>query len=407
MVAGYDRYFQIATCFRDEDLRANRQPEFSQIDIEASFITPDEIYEIMEGLIKAVWKECLDMDVAIPFQRIPYRDAMLKYGSDKPDLRFDLPITELSEFFAGTGIKVFEATLEARGKIRALRLPGGADLSRKQLDDYTAFAGVYGARGLAWFKVLPSGELQSPLSKFLSVEKQAALVEATGCQPGDIIFVVADREKVVCDSLGNLRVKLAKDRGMIPENVYSFAWVVDFPLFEYAEREKVFTPSHHPFTAPAEGDLPLLDKFNEDQAGWNTGHPDDNPLRHVHALAYDLACNGEELGGGSIRIHRRDIQNKVFQAIGIDDETAKLKFGFRLDALSYGAPPHGGLAFGVDRMLMLLLKEDSIREVIAFPKTQSGADMMVEAPGPVDEAQLVELHVASVFPPEPEKLAKA
>jgi len=398
MVAGYDKYFQIATCFRDEDLRANRQPEFTQIDIEASFISAEEIYETMEGLVAAVWKACRGIDVPTPFQRIPYAEAMLKYGSDKPDLRFDLPITDLTEFFAGTEIKVFAATAANRGKIRGLRVPKGADFSRKQLDDYTAFAGVYGAKGLAWFKVLEGGELQSPLAKFLDADKQAALRSEMKTEVGDIIFVVADREKVVCDALGQLRLKVAADLGMIPEDSYSFAWVVDFPLFEYAERENIYTPSHHPFTAPAPEDVALLDEFNADQAKHRAGHPDDNPLKRVRAIAYDLAVNGEELGGGSIRIHRKDVQDRVFSAIGIDETQAREKFGFLLDALSYGAPPHGGIAFGVDRMLMLLLGEKSIREVIAFPKTQSGADLMVDAPSAVDETQLKDLHVRTVLP---------
>jgi aspartyl-tRNA synthetase len=405
MVAGYDRYFQIATCFRDEDLRANRQPEFTQIDIEMSFITAEEVYAIMEGLIAAVWKECRGIDVPTPFQRIPYAEAMLKYGSDKPDLRFDLPITDMTDFFRDTEIKVFAQTAANRGIIRALRVPGGAAFSRKQLDDYTAFAGIYGAKGLAWFKLNEGGEMQSPLAKVLDADKQKALVSAVGGETGDIIFVVADREKVVCDALGQLRLRVAADLAMIPEDAYSFAWVIDFPLFEYAERDKVFTPSHHPFTMPAPEDIPLLDEYNSDPAKWNAGHMQDNPLRRVRAQAYDLACNGEELGGGSLRIHTKDVQDKVFETIGITGEEARAKFGFLLDALSYGAPPHGGLAFGFERMLMLLLGEKSIREVIAFPKTQSGADLMVDAPSAVDDEQLKELFIKTT-PPAEEK-AKA
>lgn len=395
MVAGYDKYFQIATCFRDEDLRANRQTEFTQIDVEMSFVSPDDVYAYMEGMVSAVWKECRGIDVPIPFPRLKYADAMLKYGSDKPDLRFGLELVELSDFFQGTPIKVFASILASRGRIRALRVPGGAEFSRKQLDDYTAFAGIYGAKGLAWFKVL-EGELQSPLAKFLDADSTKRFLEATGAEKGDIVFVVADREKVVCDALGQLRLKVAADMNLIPKDEYRFAWITDFPLFEYSEREKVFTPSHHPFTSPAEEDLALLDEYNADPAKWNAGHMEDNPLRRVRALAYDLAVNGEELGGGSIRIHRRDVQDKVFRAINIDKEQADRKFGFLLEALSYGAPPHGGLAFGVDRMLMLLLGESSIREVIAFPKTQSNGDLMVEAPGPVDEDQLRELHIRVV-----------
>lgn len=396
MVSGYDRYFQIATCFRDEDLRANRQPEFTQIDIEMSFVSVEDVCTAMESVVSAVWKECAGIEVPVPFQRIAFDEAMLKYGSDKPDLRFGLPITEMTDFWGDTEIKVFAATRENRGRIRGLRVPGGAQFSRKQLDDYTSFAGVYGAKGLAWFKVQEDGELQSPLAKFLTPEKVEGLKQLTGAGKGDIVFVVADREKVVCDALGQLRLKVAADLGMIPEDKFSFAWVVDFPMFEYSEREKVFTPSHHPFTAPAAEDIHLLDEYAADPAKYNGGHPDDHPLKRVRALAYDLAVNGEELGGGSIRIHRRDIQNKVFRAIGINDEEADAKFGFLLDALSYGAPPHGGLAFGVERMLMLLLGEKSIREVMAFPKTQTGQDLMVEAPGPIDAQQLKELHVRVV-----------
>ena len=399
MVAGYDKYFQIATCFRDEDLRANRQPEFTQIDVEASFVTPDDIFAAMETMVARVWKECRGIDVPTPFARLAYAEAMLKYGSDKPDLRYALEITEMTDFFAGTEIKVFAQVLERRGRIRALRVPGGARFSRKELDDYTAFAGIYGAKGLAWFKVQETGELQSPLAKFLDADKTRALCERTAAVPGDIVFMVADREKVVCDALGQLRQKIAADMGLVPPGAYSFAWIVDFPLFEYSERDKIYTPSHHPFTAWMDEDTALLEEYVADPAKANDGHPDDNPLRRVRALAYDLAVNGEEMGGGSIRIHRGDRQSLLFRAINIGEEEARAKFGFLLDALAFGAPPHGGVAFGVDRMLMLLLGETSIREVIAFPKTQSGADMMLEAPSPVDRGQLDELHIRVVEPP--------
>lgn len=399
MVAGYDRYFQLAPCFRDEDLRANRQPEFWQIDVEMSFVSPEDIYSVMEGMIARVWRECLDVEVSTPFARIPYERAMLEYGSDKPDLRFDLRITELTDFFQGTEIKVFAQALAARGRIRGLRVPGGAAFSRKQLDDYTTFVGQYGAKGLAWFKVLEN-ELQSPLTKFFTPDLVQAFKERMKAEVGDIIFVVAASEKVACDALGQLRLKIAADLDLIPRDKFSFAWITDFPLFEWSEREKVFTPSHHPFTAPMKEDVPLLDEYNADPARWRDVHPDDHPLKRVRALAYDLAINGEEAGGGSIRIHRRDIQNKVFRAIGIDEATAERKFGFLLDALSYGAPPHGGIAFGVERMLMLLLGERSIREVIPFPKTQSGADLMVDAPSPVEEEQLRELYIRVELPPE-------
>jgi aspartyl-tRNA synthetase len=329
---------------------------------------------------------------------MPYAEAMLKYGSDKPDLRFGLEIQEAPAVLL-KGPKVFENAIANRGRVRVLVVPGGADLSRKQIDDYTSLVGTYGSKGLAWFKRPAENELQSPLAKFLPEDAAQQLGATIGLQVGDIAFVVADREKVVCDALGQLRLRIAHDRGLIQPGTFSFCWIVDFPLFEYAEKEKVFTPSHHPFTMPALEDVHLLDQYNADPAKYRDAHPDDHPLKAVRALAYDLAVNGEELGGGSIRIHRRDLQDKVFRTIGIGPEEQREKFGFLLDALSYGAPPHGGLAFGVDRMLMLLLGESSIREVIAFPKTQSGSDLMVDAPSPVDEKQLSELHVKCILPP--------
>jgi aspartyl-tRNA synthetase len=403
MVSGYDRYFQIATCFRDEDLRANRQPEFTQIDIEMSFVGVEDVCGAMEKLVAQVWKECRNIDVPTPFRRMPYAEAMLKYGSDKPDLRFGLEIQEAPAILL-QGPKVFENAIANRGRVRVLVVPGGAELSRKQIDDYTALAATYGAKGLAWFKRTSETELQSPLAKFLPPDAAQQLGATINLQPGDIAFVVADREKVVCDALGQLRLKVAADREFIPPNTFSFCWIVDFPLFEYAEKDRVFTPSHHPFTMPALEDVHLLDQYNAEPTKYKDAHPDDHPLKHVRALAYDLAVNGEELGGGSIRIHRRDLQDKVFRTIGIGPEEQAEKFGFLLEALSYGAPPHGGLAFGVDRMLMLLLGESSIREVIAFPKTQSGSDLMVNAPSPVDTDQLKELHVATILPEPPKTI---
>ena len=401
MVAGYDKYFQIATCFRDEDLRANRQPEFTQIDIEASFVTPEDMFEYMENLVCNVWKECRGIDVPRPFRRITYAEAMLKYGSDKPDLRYDLPITEVTDLFRGVEVKVFSNVIANRGRIRALRVPGGAEISRRTIDDLTSYVGVYGAKGLAWFKVLEN-ELQAPLAKFLTPEKIEEFKTAVGACVGDIIFVVADREKVVCDALGALRTRLASDLNLIDQDKYSFAWVVDFPLFEYSEREKIFTPSHHPFTAWVADDTVKLEEYAANPSAFKDVHPDDHPLKGVRALAYDLAVNGEEMGGGSIRIHRSDVQSLLFRAINIGEEEAREKFGFLLDALSYGAPPHGGLAFGVDRMLMLLLGESSIREVIAFPKTQSATDLMVEAPSAIDPQQLKEVFIKTDVPATPE-----
>ncbi len=397
MVAGYDKYFQLAPCFRDEDLRANRQPEFTQIDIEASFITPEDMFGYIETLVSAIWKECRGMDIKTPFQRLSYSDAMLKYGTDKPDLRYDLHIIDVMEVFRNVGIKVFSDVIEKRGRIRALRVPDGASLSRKQIDDYTAFVGTLGAKGLAWFKV-QENELQSPLAKFLTPEKTAEFKQAVGAEVGDIIFIIADREKIVCDCLGALRQKLAADLGLVDTNAFSFAWIVDFPLFEYSEREKVFTPSHHPFTAWDKEDTSKMEEYVADPAKFRDIHPDDHPLKDVRALAYDLAVNGEEIGGGSIRIHRSDVQSLLFRTINIGEEEAREKFGFLLDALSYGAPPHGGLAFGIDRMLMLLLGESNIREVIAFPKTQTGADLMMDAPSVVADTQLKDVSIKLDLP---------
>jgi len=383
MVAGFDKYFQIARCFRDEDFRANRQPEFTQIDIEMSFIIPDDLFEIMEGLMKLIFESLLNIEVKIPFAKLPYADVILKYGTDKPDLRFGMEISELTEVFKeGCEFQVFNEVLSDNGIIRGFVVPGGSELSRKQLDDYTKFVGIYGAKGLAWFKVVdptadPSSALQSPITKFFKPETMKKMLNVLTPSSRDLIFIVADRVKIVCDSLGALRLQVAKDRGMIPENVYKFSWIVDFPMFEYDEKEKRLVACHHPFTSP---NLEDLHYFGTD------------PLK-IRAIAYDLCLNGEEIGGGSIRIHLREVQEKVFKTIGLTEEEAKYKFGFLLEALGYGTPPHGGIAFGFDRILMIILNESSIREVIPFPKTQSGVCLMTNAPGEVDEGQLKELYI--------------
>jgi aspartyl-tRNA synthetase len=382
MVAGYDKYYQIARCFRDEDLRANRQPEFSQIDIEMSFIAPDDIFRVIEGLIRQVYLEMQGREIPLPFPRFSYADVMLKYGSDKPDLRFGLPIADLTEAVReGCSFQVFQQAIESRGVVRGLCVANGAGFSRKQLDDLVKFASEQGAGGLVWFKVADEG-LQSPVAKFFEPSTLQRIREKAGVSTGSLLLIVADKEDVVCTALGQLRLKLGRDMGLIDSNALSFAWITDFPLFFYNQTEKRWDPAHHPFTAPRREDIPLLET---------------DPGR-VRSLAYDVVLNGEEIGGGSIRIHDREVQRQVFKTIGIGDEEAQVKFSFLLEALSYGAPPHGGIAMGIERMMMLLFGLDSIREVIAFPKTQSGTCVMSGAPTPVGEAQLREVFIRCIEP---------
>jgi aspartyl-tRNA synthetase len=382
MVAGFDRYYQITKCFRDEDLRADRQPEFTQIDIETSFLEEGEIRNIMEGMVRAVFKEALDVELPNPFPVLSYAEAMRDFGSDKPDLRVPLVLTELTDLMKTADFKVFRAAADMPdGRIAALRIPGGGSLTRKEIDGYTAFVGIYGAKGLAYIKVNDAAKpdeqgLQSPIVKFLSRDVLSAILERTGAQSGDLIFFGADRAKVVNDSLGNLRARIGHERGFA-ESGWRPLWVIDFPMFEWDDEAKRWGAMHHPFTSPKDG--------HEDRLA-------SDPAQAL-AKAYDIVLNGWEIGGGSVRIHRADVQSKVFRALGIDDQEARAKFGFLLDALQYGAPPHGGIAFGLDRIVALMAGAESIRDVIAFPKTQRGQCLLTQAPSPADERQLRELHL--------------
>jgi aspartyl-tRNA synthetase len=387
MIAGYDRYYQITKCFRDEDLRADRQPEFTQIDVETSFLTEREIQDLMEGLLRTMFKEALD--VTLPeFPRFTFAEVMRDYGSDKPDLRIPLKFTELTDLMKTVEFKVFRAAADLPGgRVVALRVPGGATLSRKEIDDYTQFVAIYGARGLAYIKVNDAAKiseegLQSPIVKFLSADVLAAIMARSGAQTGDLIFFGADREKVVNDAIGALRARVGHDRGLA-EGEWKPAWVVDFPMFEYDEDNKTWAARHHPFTAPKDG--------HEDLLATDPGA--------ALSKAYDVVLNGWELGGGSVRIHRSEVQAKVFDALRITPEDQQKKFGFLLKALQLGAPPHGGIAFGLDRIVAMMCKAESIRDVIAFPKTQRGQDLLVEAPSHVEEKQLRDLHIRLRNPP--------
>ncbi|HRL28895.1 MAG: aspartate--tRNA ligase [Ottowia sp.] len=385
MVAGYDRYYQITKCFRDEDLRADRQPEFTQIDIETSFLGEQEIRDLFQRMITHVFQKTMNVELG-EFPVMPYAEAMHKYGSDKPDLRVKLEFTELTDVMKDVDFKVFSGPATTPGgRVVALRVPGGSEISRSEIDGYTEFVKIYGAKGLAWIKVNDAAAgregLQSPIVKNLHDAAIAAILERTGAQNGDILFFGADKAKVVNDAIGALRLKighgdLAKKSGLF-EDSWAPLWVVDFPMFEFDEDDHRWNAVHHPFTAPKDG--------HED-------YMDSDPGKCV-AKAYDMVLNGWELGGGSVRIHRADVQSKVFDALKISPEDAQLKFGFLLDALQYGAPPHGGLAFGLDRLVTLMTKAESIRDVIAFPKTQRAQDLLTQAPSPVDEKQLRELHI--------------
>ena len=377
MVSGMDRYFQIVKCFRDEDLRFDRQPEFTQIDIEMSFGNEQLIFQIIEEMMAGIYQEVLDVKIETPFPILKYQDAIDRFGTDKPDMRFDMEIVDPGEIVRGTSFKVFAQVLESGGQVRALNIKNSADaLSRKMLDDLTEIAKTYGAKGMAWIKV-QENELQSPIIKFFEQEMLDRMLKALGSQPGDTIVFIADTPKIVADALAHLRLALGKQLNRIDESKNAFTWVTEFPLVEYDETEKRYTAMHHPFTAPREEDL---GKFESDPGS-------------VKARAYDLVLNGNEIGGGSVRIHQKEVQEKMFKLLGISQEEAETKFGFLLDALKYGAPPHCGIALGLDRITMLLSGAGSIRDVIAFPKTQKATCLMTQAPSKVDPKQLRELRL--------------
>ncbi|HUW25250.1 MAG TPA: aspartate--tRNA ligase [Gallionella sp.] len=382
MVAGFDRYYQITKCFRDEDLRADRQPEFTQVDIETSFLNEAQIMALMEELIRNVFKEALDVDLPNPFPRMTHAEAMARFGSDKPDLRITLELTEVTDAMQDVAFKVFSGPATSGGRVVALRVPDGASLTRSEIDGYTEFVKIYGAKGLAYIKVnditqVNEAGLQSPIVKNLHEAALKTIIERTGAQNGDLIFFGADQTKIVNDALGALRGKIGHDKSYTNGKAWEPLWVVDFPMFEYDEEDKRWTACHHPFTAPKDEHLQFLES---------------DPGRCL-AKAYDLALNGSELGGGSVRIHKEEVQSQVFRALNIGAEEAQLKFGFLLDALQYGAPPHGGLAFGLDRIVTMMTGAESIRDVIAFPKTQRAQCLLTQAPSAVDEKQLRDLHI--------------
>ncbi|QQE73243.1 aspartate--tRNA ligase [Brevibacillus composti] len=383
MVSGMERYYQIARCFRDEDLRADRQPEFTQVDIETSFLSMEQLLPMMEEMVAHVFKATIGVEVPTPFPRLTYAEAMERYGSDKPDIRFGMELTDVSDLVAGSDFKVFASAVAAGGQVKAINAKGCGHYSRKEADDLGKFASRYGAKGLAWIG-FKDGEVKGPIAKFFSEDVFTAMKERLAVEDGDLLLFVADKPKVVADALGALRSKLGAELGLIDHSQFAFLWVVDFPLVEWDEESQRYIALHHPFTRPRDEDMHLLET---------------DPGK-VRAQAYDMVLNGYELGGGSMRIYKRDVQEKMFRTLGLTEEEAKQKFGFLLDAFDYGTPPHGGIALGLDRLIMLLAGRNNLREVIAFPKTASASDLMVDAPGPVDAKQLAELNIATTLKEE-------
>ncbi len=380
MCSGYDRYFQIVKCFRDEDLRADRQPEFTQIDMELSFVDVEDVLDVNERLLQRLFKEVLDVEIPLPIPRMTWKEAMDRFGSDKPDTRFGMELTDVSEVVKDCGFVVFKGALENGGSVRGINARGQGGMPRKKIDALTDFAKGYGAKGLAYIAIQEDGSFKSSFAKFMKEEEMSALVSVMDGQPGDLLLFAADRTKLVCDVLGALRIEIAEQMGILDKNQFNFLWVTEFPLLEWSEEEKRFTAMHHPFTMPMEEDLQYIDS---------------DPGR-VRAKAYDIVLNGTEIGGGSVRIFQQDIQEKMFEALGFTKESAYERFGFLLDAFQYGVPPHAGLAYGFDRLIMLMAKTDNIRDVIAFPKVKDASCLMSGAPNIVEEKQLEELGIAIV-----------
>jgi aspartyl-tRNA synthetase len=377
MCSGYDRYFQIARCFRDEDLRADRQPEFTQMDMELSFVDVDDVIEVNERLLAKLFKEILDLDIQLPIQRMTWQEAMDRFGSDKPDLRFGMELKDISEVVKGCGFGVFTGALENGGSVRGINATGQGAMPRKKIDALVEFAKTYGAKGLAYIAINEDGSYKSSFAKFMTEEEMNNIVAALDGKPGDLLLFAADKNKVVWDTLGALRCHLAEQMGILDKNEYRFVWITEFPLLEWSEEQGRYTAMHHPFTMPMEEDLQYIDT---------------EPGR-VRAKAYDIVLNGNEIGGGSVRIHQDDIQEKMFECLGFTKEQAHERFGFLLDAFKYGVPPHAGLAYGLDRLVMLMAKQDSIRDVIAFPKVKDASCLMTNAPDVVDAQQLEELGI--------------
>ena len=377
MCSGFDRYFQLARCYRDEDLRADRQPEFTQIDMELSFVDVEDVLDVNERLLKKIFKEICDFDVQLPIQRMTWREAMDRFGSDKPDLRFGMELKNVSDVVKDCEFVVFKSALENGGSVRGINADGQAGMPRKKIDALVEYAKGFGARGLAYLAIHEDGSYKCSFGKFMKEEELDALVKAMDGKPGDLLFFAADKDKVVFDVLGNLRLELARQLDLLKKDDFKFLWVTEFPLLEYSEEEDRYVAMHHPFTMPMEEDIPLLD----------------SDPGAVRAKAYDIVLNGTELGGGSVRIHQGDIQEKMFEVLGFTPERANEQFGFLLDAFKYGVPPHAGLAYGLDRVIMLMVGADSIRDVIAFPKVKDASCLMTEAPSPVDEKQLKELGI--------------